>query len=74
MSKLMTQANNNFCVLNAQSVCDFARVDHKVSAQNLVQQTYNNIQTSRVFGGGVKPLPALAFSLQKGKGGDAMCP
>ena len=72
MSKLMTQANNNFCVLNAQSVCDFARVDHKVSAQNLVQQAYNNIQTSRVFWG-VKPLSALAFSLQKGKGGDAMC-
>ena len=65
MSKLMTQANNNFCVLNAQSVCDFARVDHKVSAQNLVQQAYNNIQTSRVFGGGGKTLTSIGFQPTK---------
>jgi len=64
MSKLMTQANNNFCVLNAQSVCDFARVDHKVSAQNLVQQAYNNIQTSRVFVRG-KILTGIGFQPTK---------
>ena len=64
MSKLMTQANNNFCVLNAQSVCDFARVDHKVSAQNLVQQAYNNIQTSRVFVRG-KTLISIGFQPTK---------
>ena len=63
MGKLKSQANNTFCVLNAQSVCAFAREDSETTA-------HTALSTLLV---GVKHLSSLAFSLRSGEGGDAMC-
>ena len=74
MGKLKSQTNNTFCVLNAQSVCAFARVNCAEYAQ-ILPQTFENIAqtTLSTLLVGVKHLSALAFSLWSGEGGDAMC-
>ena len=50
MSKLMTQTNSKFCVLNAQSVCDFACVNTAKNAQNSLTTAHTT--TSNPSGGG----------------------
>ena len=62
MSKLMTQANNNFCVLNAQSVCVFACINTVDYAQNPLTTAHTTLQTLR---GGDKTLTGIGFQPTK---------
>ena len=64
MSRQITQANMDFCVLNAQSVCAFARVNAKEYAQALVNSAYTTLSTLR---GGGRTLISTGFQPATGR-------